>query len=53
MIEPENAPLSETEEIDAINRRRWQRCALRHRAATSCFDELEARGFIAPAGKDR
>ena len=52
-IEPEGAPLGETEEIDAINRERWRRCALRHNAAMACFDALEREGFVAPAGKSQ
>lgn len=50
-IEHEGATLGDTEEVDAINRGRVERCYLRHAAARACFCALAAKGVLeAPLG---
>ena len=46
LIEPEAATLGDTEEVDTINRARWERLVHRHRAAQDCFRALERAGFV-------
>jgi hypothetical protein len=46
LIESDNAPLSDVEEIDAINRERVLRCYQRHAAALACFEVLRKHGVV-------
>jgi hypothetical protein len=43
--------MGDAEEVDAINRPRWERCVLRHNAALACFGALRSAGVLAPGGK--
>lgn len=45
-IEAEGAPLGDTEEVDAVNRGRWERCIHRHNAGAQCFDALRRNGVL-------
>jgi hypothetical protein len=46
LIEPDNATMADAEEVDAINRARWERCVLRQRAALACFRALREVGVL-------
>ncbi len=35
-----------TEDLDAANRARWERCVVRHNAALRCFMALKSAGVL-------
>lgn len=49
-IEAEDAPLGDSEEVDTVNRHRWERCVLRHNAALACFRALQDAGVLNGGG---
>jgi hypothetical protein len=44
--DPAEATLGASEEVDVVNRARWERCAIRHGAALRCFGALRKGGVL-------
>lgn len=45
-LDPAEPTLADSEEVDAINAGRWERCIYRHNAARACLGALRDEGVL-------